>query len=98
MIYDGIYGYFKGYNRLEFLYHHILVMGMILEVHFKHKFGNEIVYCFWIGEFSNPFLNIVAILDFYNGDYEKIKTVLNVIFFVSFLPLRAFVYTVIYGV
>ena len=47
---------------------------MILEVMIMHRSGNEIVYCFLIGEFSNPFLNIVGILDYKNGDYEKLKS------------------------
>ena len=98
MIYDSIYGYFKGYNTLDIVAHHFLLIIMILEVLISHRSGHEIIYCFLIGELSNPFLNIMTILDTRDGDYEKSKFYFQVIFFVLFLFLRFFIYTVLYGI
>ena len=76
MIYDSIYGYIKGYNRIDFFLHHLFLIVMILEVLINHKSGNEIIYCLLIGELTNPFMNIASILEYKDGNYGQIRLVL----------------------
>jgi hypothetical protein len=91
LIYDTSMGIFKRYLSFELLLHHIVAVTLIVQAYWMNEETGVLLICFGFGELSNPFLNLMEAFEV-NGAAKKYSAVSGLIFVVTFIFCRVFVF------
>ena len=86
---DSVYGHFKGYNKMDFLIHHLVSAGILIYVILRGKYARETLWLTGIAESTGPILNIGRIFE-YNEHRPDIQQNLDLLFLFSFIIIRTF--------
>jgi TLC domain len=89
-IFDIIFGRIRNYLDVKMQVHHVVISLMVCYCFYSNKESGIMIFCFFLGEITNPLLNFLDIIEAHKLN-EGLKIKFGLSFLVSFIFIRSII-------